>query len=168
MDRAWMYDWQRPEKNFRDELEKFIEAAKKDAMIKGVPHICCPCKKCKNLEVYSDPVTIRSHVIVHGFVTDYYIWTHHGEEDSSGVGMDRTDQDTSEFIVQDQNMDDLEEFFDADDLQMLDSRGDGRDAGYCEPVPSCSIDNMCFGEEMLMLCTGGLSAGQVRTVCSWD
>ncbi|WVZ83683.1 hypothetical protein U9M48_030808 [Paspalum notatum var. saurae] len=80
MDRAWMYGWQRPEKNSRDKLEKFIEAAKKDAMIKG-------------------------------------------------------------------NMNDLEEFFDADDLQMLDSGGDGRDGGYCEPVPSCSIDGMGFGQD---------------------
>ncbi|WVZ61912.1 hypothetical protein U9M48_011719 [Paspalum notatum var. saurae] len=73
--------------------------------------------------------------------------THYGEEDSSGVGTDRTDQGTSEFIVQDQNMDDLEEFFDADDLQMLDSGGDGRDGGYYEHVPSCSIDGMGFGED---------------------
>ncbi|WVZ54008.1 hypothetical protein U9M48_004879 [Paspalum notatum var. saurae] len=97
MDREWMYDWQRPEKNFRDKLEKFIEAAKKDATIKGVPRICCPCKKYKNLE--------------------------------------------------DQNMDDIEEFFDVVDLQMLDSGGDGRDGGYCEPVPSCNIDGMGFGQD---------------------
>ncbi|WVZ50346.1 hypothetical protein U9M48_001605 [Paspalum notatum var. saurae] len=116
MDRAWMYDWQRPEKNFRDKLEKFIEAAKNDAMIKGVPH--------------------------------YYIWTHHGEEDSSGVGTDRTDQGISEFIVQDQNMDDLEEFFDADDLQMLDSGGVGTNGADYEPVASCSIDGMGFRDDV--------------------
>ena len=42
----------------------------------------CPCKACKNLRVFSDPIIIRSHVVVSGFVKDYTIWEHHGETDA--------------------------------------------------------------------------------------
>ena len=42
----------------------------------------CPCFDCKNLRVFNDPTTIRSHVIVRGFVKDYMVWKQHGETDS--------------------------------------------------------------------------------------
>ena len=64
----WMYNMPRNGKHFRDGLEAFIEAAQKDAMVKGVPSICCPCKNCKNIKVWRNAVTIRSHLIVDGFV----------------------------------------------------------------------------------------------------
>ena len=68
MAREWMYSMPRNGRHFREELEAFIEATKKDAKVKGVSSICCLCKKCKNIKVWTDPITIRSHVIVDGFV----------------------------------------------------------------------------------------------------
>ena len=44
--------------------------------------IHCPCRACGNLKVFSDPTTIRSHVMVSGFVKDYTIWKKHGETDA--------------------------------------------------------------------------------------
>ena len=35
--------------------------------------IHCPCKVCRNLRVFSDPTTIRSHVIVSDFVKVVYL-----------------------------------------------------------------------------------------------
>jgi ribulose 1,5-bisphosphate synthetase/thiazole synthase len=71
---AWMYNMPWMERPFREELDKFIEATKKDATKREVPGICCPCRSCKNLKVWIDPVKIRSHVIVEGFGKDYTIW----------------------------------------------------------------------------------------------
>ena len=80
MPRVWMYDWPRMERPYRDEVDKFIEVANKDAKTKKVAGICCPCKKCKNLKVWTDPCIIRSHLIIDGFVKDYSVWIHHGEK----------------------------------------------------------------------------------------
>jgi len=44
-----MYDWKRMERPYREQVEKFIEVAKKDALIKEVAGICCPYRICKNL-----------------------------------------------------------------------------------------------------------------------
>ena len=82
MAREWMYNWPRRERPFSEEVDKFIEAAKKHVITKKVPGICCPCKNCKNLEVWTDPVKIRSHLIVAGFVKGYSVWIHHGEKEA--------------------------------------------------------------------------------------
>ena len=42
----------------------------------------CPYFDCQNLRVFSNPTTIRSYVIVRGFVKDYMVWKQHGETDA--------------------------------------------------------------------------------------
>jgi hypothetical protein len=37
----------------------------------------CLCKTCKNMRIFTDTTTIRSHVLVGGFVKNYMIWTYH-------------------------------------------------------------------------------------------
>jgi len=39
---VWMYNRPTIQLPYRDEVDKFIEAAKKDAITKKVPGICCP------------------------------------------------------------------------------------------------------------------------------
>ena len=68
-----MYKAKRTELYFRGELDKFIKVAENHARNEKTQWIHCPCKKCKNLRVFSDPTTIRSHVMVSGFVKDYRI-----------------------------------------------------------------------------------------------
>ncbi|WVZ57997.1 hypothetical protein U9M48_008316 [Paspalum notatum var. saurae] len=129
MARVWIYNWPRIERPYRDEVDKFIEAAKKDAITKQIKRICCPCKNCKNMKIWTDPTDIRSHLIVAGFVKDYSVWIHHGEQEGP------SDADV------DENND---TFFDAD-LDMLNSDGDDdQDNGgrtYCF-VPSESIKDL--------------------------
>ena len=108
-----MYNILRTGRYFREELETFIEAAKKDAKVKRVPSICCPCKRCKNTKVLTDPITIRSHVIVDGFVQRYFVWIHHGFKEVVPPG--------DELIGDD--VDDTDTFFDAD-LNMVDQDQD--------------------------------------------
>ncbi|WVZ84720.1 LOW QUALITY PROTEIN: hypothetical protein U9M48_031713 [Paspalum notatum var. saurae] len=85
------------ERPYRDEVDKFIEVANKDAKTKKVAGICCPCKKCKNLKVWTDPCIIRSHLIIDGFVKDYSVWIHHGEKEAPPKATD-TDQVSDELI----------------------------------------------------------------------
>ena len=78
MDRAWMYEKRGPD--FIVHLMTFIDAAKKHAATKKTKDICCPCHHCANKKVWSSPNAIQRHLIQCGFVKDYLIWTHHGEE----------------------------------------------------------------------------------------
>ena len=66
---------------FREEVDKFIEAAEKHAatLIENKDTIICPCKDCKNRMAWTDVTIIRSHLIMRGFVEDYTVWIHHGE-----------------------------------------------------------------------------------------
>ena len=77
-----MYTAKRTYAYFRGELNKFIQVAGNHARNKKTQLMHCPCNDCKNLRVFSDPTTIRSHVIVRGFVKDYTIWKKHGETDA--------------------------------------------------------------------------------------
>jgi hypothetical protein len=67
--------------SFREEVDKFIEAAEKHAatLIENKDAIICPYKDCKNLITFPYVSTIRSHLIMQGFVPDYTVWIHHGE-----------------------------------------------------------------------------------------
>jgi len=81
MNRAWVYNANRMDAYFRGELDKFIKVAKNHARKENTMLIHCPCRVCGNLKVFSEPTTIRSHVIVSSFVKDYTIWKKHGEMD---------------------------------------------------------------------------------------
>src|SRR6185437_6075507 len=81
MDRAWMYNVNRMDAYFCGELDKFIKVAENHARKENTMLIHCPYRVCGNLKVFSEPTTIRSHVIVSGFVKDYTIWKKHGEMD---------------------------------------------------------------------------------------
>jgi len=81
MDRAWMYNASMMDAYFHGELDKFIKVAENHARMENTVLIHCPCKVCGNLKVFRDPTTIRSHMIVSGFVKYYTIWKKHGEMD---------------------------------------------------------------------------------------
>ena len=75
-----MYKARRTDTYFREQLNKFIQAAENHARIEKTHLIHCPCKPCKNMRVFSDTTIIRSHVLISGFVDNYMIWNKHGEE----------------------------------------------------------------------------------------
>jgi hypothetical protein len=72
---SWMYGSLRFATGFREELDKFIEAAEKHAMTltNNNDTIICPCIDCKNLMAFSDVPTIKSYLIMRGFVLDYTV-----------------------------------------------------------------------------------------------
>ena len=76
-----MYGSLRFKAGFHEEVDKFIEAAKKHAttLTEIKDTIICPCKDCKNRMAWTDVTIIRSHLIMRGFVEDYIVWIHHGE-----------------------------------------------------------------------------------------
>ena len=78
---SWMYGSLRFKTGFREEVDKFIEAAEKHAatLTENKDTIICPCKDCKNRMAWTDVTIIRSHLIMRGFVEDYTVWIHHGE-----------------------------------------------------------------------------------------
>jgi hypothetical protein len=79
--KSWMYGWSRVDEDFYEEVDKFIKAAKKHAsMLRYNKNtIICPCKDCKNRILFADVDTIKSHLVMRGFVPDYTVWIHHGE-----------------------------------------------------------------------------------------
>jgi len=76
-----MYNANRMDAYFRREIDKFIKVAENHARKESTVLIHCLCRVYENLKVFSEPTTIRSHVIVCGFVKDYTIWKKHGEMD---------------------------------------------------------------------------------------
>jgi hypothetical protein len=72
---SWMYGSLRFKPDFRDELDKFIEAAEKHAMTltQNKDSIICPCSDCKNHLAWKDVTIIKSHLIIRGFVKDYIV-----------------------------------------------------------------------------------------------
>jgi hypothetical protein len=56
---------------FLTEHNKFIQAVENYARNEKTKLIPCPCKTYKNTRVFSNTTTIRSHVLVGGFVENY-------------------------------------------------------------------------------------------------
>ena len=69
---SWMYGLLWFKAAFREEVDKFIEAAEKHAttLTENKDTIICPCKDCKNHMAWTDVIIIRSHLIMQGFVED--------------------------------------------------------------------------------------------------
>ena len=85
MDRSWMYTKRRA--SCIQDVNGFIEAAKRHALIKKTKDIYCPYFNCRNRIVCRDPNTIRSHLVRRGFMENYEIWDHHGERRTEADNM---------------------------------------------------------------------------------
>jgi hypothetical protein len=89
-----MYGWSRIDEGFREEVDKFIAAGKKHAstLRYNKDTVICPCKDCKNCIAFADVDTIKLHLVMRGFVSDYTVWIHHGEttvvDDDNNIDQD--------------------------------------------------------------------------------
>jgi len=121
-----MYHAKRTDAYFRGVLNKFIQVAENYARNEKTQLMHCPCNDCKNLRVFSDPTTIRSHVIVSGFVKDYTVWKKHGETDAPP----QADNPLVE-IIQDENFNKLVHsyFHGGGDDDFVDNDDDADDDG---------------------------------------
>lgn len=82
--RKWMYNRVDCYKNITAEFNtgvlEFIKfALEQDKDIIGGGDIRCPCNTCKCLK-HESPATVRTHLCLKGFMSNYYHWTNHGEE----------------------------------------------------------------------------------------
>jgi hypothetical protein len=91
MDRSWMYMKRRHEASYIQDVNDFIEAAKRHALIKQITDIYCPCCDSQNCIVCWDPNTIRSHLVRRGFMENYEIWDHHSERRTEAGNKESTD-----------------------------------------------------------------------------
>ena len=86
MNRQWMYGNQ-VSCEFIDGLRDFLlvaDANKRNAFV------ICPCNLCKNKKDYSSKETLRLHLLRHGFMPSYNVWTKHGER---GVIMEDNEEE---------------------------------------------------------------------------
>ena len=145
-----MYTVKRTDAYFRAELNKFIQVAENHARNEKTQLMHCPCNDCQNLRVFSDPTTIRSHVIVRGFVKDYTVWKKHGET----VAPPQADNPLVE-IVQDEDFNRLVHSYfhdDKDDDGVDDNDDDADDDGgiggsHGDDV-DCPMDGDCSDDEL--------------------
>ena len=87
MNRQWMYADSR-NKQFIDGLNGFLNVAEANRAPSGF--MCCPCSQCKNLKSYKDRGRLHFHLLSNGFMSNYSVWTKHGER---GVIMDADEED---------------------------------------------------------------------------
>ena len=60
-------------------IHDFIKhACEQDQYHAGYGKIRCPCKKCKCLK-FEETDTVKVHLCMKGFMSNYYHWTNHGE-----------------------------------------------------------------------------------------
>ncbi|XP_066354190.1 uncharacterized protein [Miscanthus floridulus] len=121
MSRHWMYNADRRSQDFIEGLHYFLgvaEANKRDGFI------CCPCALCKNLKEYSSSMSLHSHLLKSGFMSNYICWTKHGE---SGVMMEEgegEDLDIDDIIAQYGAFDDTTMGRDEEEVAVEDDLGD--------------------------------------------
>ena len=101
-----MQNAKRTDAYFCGEHNKFIQVAENHARNEKTQLMHCPCNAFKNLRVFSDPTTIRSHVMVSDFVKDYTIWKEHGETDAPPPADNPLDR-----IVQDEDFDRMVHYY---------------------------------------------------------
>jgi hypothetical protein len=116
--KSWMYGWSRIDEGFREEVDKFIAARKKHAstLRYNKDTFICPCKDCKNCIAFADVDTIKLHLVMRGFVSDYTVWIHHGET-TVVDGDNNIDQDEDALLCQDTNEVDEDMGYDRDNEQ---------------------------------------------------
>lgn len=85
LSRGWMYDRIDPyTKNISDRflagVDEFMNFASKQSIAESSGgRFYCPCIKCKNSKLLQGHV-ISKHLLSKGFMSEYYVWTEHGED----------------------------------------------------------------------------------------
>ncbi|XP_020262530.1 uncharacterized protein LOC109838504 [Asparagus officinalis] len=103
--RDWMYNAPRVSVEFINNVNDFLERAFANGAVGD--EICCPCRICCNRFWYSRDV-VYDHLIVKGFVENYYDWFFHGEGVSSRMDVDDNNEEVDDVADDAQdNMDGL-------------------------------------------------------------
>ena len=139
-----MYHAKRTDANFHGELNKFIQVAENHTRNEKTQLMHYPCNDCKNLRVFNDSTTIRSHVMVRGFVKNYTIWKKHGETDAPPPADNPLDQ-----IVQDKDFNRMVHpyFYGGGDDDGVDDDDDGV-GGFQDDDVDDPMDGDSSGDEL--------------------
>jgi hypothetical protein len=97
-----MYGALRYKPGFHGEVDKFIKVTENNAktLKENKDSIICLCRDCKNHLAFKDVTTIRSHLIMRGFVNNYIVWIHHGEMVVDEVALEEDDAETLGYLDQ--------------------------------------------------------------------
>ncbi|XP_020254390.1 uncharacterized protein LOC109831477 [Asparagus officinalis] len=91
--RDWMYNAPRVSVEFINNVNDFLERAFANGAVGD--EICCQCRICCNRFWYSRDV-VYDHLIVKGFVENYYDWFFHGEGVSSRMDVDDNNEEADD------------------------------------------------------------------------
>ena len=83
-----MYNTNRWSAEYITSMHGFLEVAKTKKNASGF--MCCPCSDCRNERDYHDPGTLHLHLLKYGFMSNYVVWTKHGER---GVVMEDDEEE---------------------------------------------------------------------------
>jgi hypothetical protein len=161
-----MYKARRTDVYFRGELNKFIQAAENHARNEKPQRIPCPCKTYKNMRVLTDIVTIRSHVLVGGFVEDYMIWTYHGEK-AVPTPMENTINEMIENVEFDRLFDAYDEFCADVGNDDGDGVGKGPIDGDSDEGSDDKLDADDFLSQLLRQTTAALLVGTAKGLANF-
>lgn len=83
--RSWMYDRKRPGKRtlkaqFKEGIREFVAFAMSQDIFRSEGGIICLCLKC-TCRLIQSPKDVIKHLEDVGFMEDYYVWRHHGEQE---------------------------------------------------------------------------------------
>ncbi|XP_020208847.1 uncharacterized protein LOC109793787 [Cajanus cajan] len=106
--RRWMYDRMYMgrrglKESFVHGVEEFIRIACQQQSYINEGKLRCPCAKCQSTKIDGVHI-VKVHLFKYGFMSNYYIWTDHGEEmenvdnnliGASSIGINATESETS-------------------------------------------------------------------------
>jgi hypothetical protein len=79
-DRKWMYDgWRKNGAHSREWVDKTNKYTEHAFSLSNTGITRCPCSKCQN-GLSHDKKNVSIHICRFGYMTDYEVWVHHGEE----------------------------------------------------------------------------------------
>ncbi|KAL6622684.1 hypothetical protein ACP70R_032563 [Stipagrostis hirtigluma subsp. patula] len=91
-DRSWMLLENRLCSEFLDGVKSFIAAAEADMLHQNKTAMCCPCIDCRNDKRFSKSMYLHAHLVMRGFMRNYFCWNKHGEDGINEGELDRESQ----------------------------------------------------------------------------
>ncbi|GAU27327.1 hypothetical protein TSUD_05530 [Trifolium subterraneum] len=88
-----MYDMKYPGRKtlkarFKHGVREFVTYAMSRDVVKREGGIRCPCLKCSCVLIIKSPEDVIDHLENVGFMDDYYVWRHHGEQEPQNINVE--------------------------------------------------------------------------------
>ncbi|GAU32074.1 hypothetical protein TSUD_53420 [Trifolium subterraneum] len=88
-----MYDMKYPGRRtlkarFKHGVREFVTYVMSRDVVKREGGIRCPCLKCSCVSIIKSPEDVIDHLENVGFMDDYYVWRHHGEQEPQNINVE--------------------------------------------------------------------------------